>query len=213
MVDQASVRAWLSVGGIPPRELLQRTWSKLVDNEILLRASAAAYYALTAFVPFLAVLVALAAHLAPDITGKSGARGAIGGMTVDEFRATLSRFLPNEAYEVVADEIGRIQKQPPVGLLSVGLAVSLWLASSLFRTVIDTLNRIQGVRETRPSWHLALTAIGLTTIEVVIILGIMVVLVVWPQLRGWLGWTDRAAAGETAASGWSSPPGFSSVSP
>ncbi len=60
---------------------------------------------------------------------------------------TLSRFLPNEAYEVVADEIGRIQKQPPVGLLSVGLAVSLWLASSLFRTVIDTLNRIKGVRE------------------------------------------------------------------
>src|SRR5271157_5466573 len=74
MVDRASVRAWLSVGGIPPRELLQRTWSKLVDNEILLRASAAAYYALTAFVPFLAVIVALAAHLAPDITGESGAR-------------------------------------------------------------------------------------------------------------------------------------------
>jgi membrane protein len=199
MVDRASVHAWLSIGGIPPRELLQRTWSKLVENEILLRASAAAYYALTAFVPFLAVLVALAAHLAPDITGESGARGAIGGMTVDEFRDTLSRFLPDEAYEVVADEIARIQKQPPVGLLSVGLAVSLWLASSLFRTVIDTLNRIQGVRETRPYWHLALTAIGLTALEVVIMLGTMVVLVVWPQLRGWFGWTYRAAVGETAA--------------
>jgi membrane protein len=119
-------------------------------------------------------------------------------MTVDEFRDTLSRFLPNEAYEVVADEIARIQKQPPIGLLSVGLAVSLWLASSLFRTVIDTVNRIQGVRETRPYWHLALTAIGLTALEVVIMLGTMVVLVVWPQLRGWLGWTDRAVAGETA---------------
>ena len=82
-------------------------------------------------------------------------------MTVEEFRDTLSRFLPNEAYEVVADEIARIQKQPPVGLLSVGLAVSLWLASSLVGTVIDTLNRIQGVRETRPYWRLALTAIGL----------------------------------------------------
>ena len=113
MVDRTSVHGWLSVGVIPPRELLQRTWSKLVENQILLRASAAAYYALTGFVPFLAVFVALAAHLAPDITGESGARGALGGTTVDKFRDTLSRFLPDEAYEVVADEIARLQKQPP----------------------------------------------------------------------------------------------------
>ena len=43
-------------GGISLRELLQRTWSKLVENEIRLRASAAAYYALKALVPLLAVL-------------------------------------------------------------------------------------------------------------------------------------------------------------
>jgi membrane protein len=199
MVDRASVHAWLYVGGIPPRELLQRTRSELADNEILLSAAATAYYALTAFVPFLALLVALAAQLAPEITGKPGARDAIGGRTVDEFRDMLSRLLPGEAYEVVAAEIARIQKQPPVGLLSVGLAVSLWLASSLFRTVIGALNRIQGVRETRPWWHLALTAIGLTALEVAVILGTMVVLVIWPQLRGWLGWTDRAVVGETVA--------------
>ena len=53
-------------------------------------------------------------------------------MTVDEFRTALSRFLPEEAYQVVADEIALIQQRPPVGLLSVGLAASLWFASSLF---------------------------------------------------------------------------------
>jgi membrane protein len=199
MVTRASYHPWRSLAGIPAGEFLRRGWSKLVENEILLRASAAAYYALTAFVPFLAVLMALAAHLAPDITGESGARGAIGGMTVDEFRVTLSRFLPDEAYDVVADEISRLQKQPPVGLLSLGLAVSLWLASGLFGTIIDALNRIQGVRETRPYWRLVLTAIGLTAIEAVTVIGTLAVLVFWPHVRGWLGWTDRAGIGETTA--------------
>ena len=91
-------------------------------------------------------------------------------LTVDEFRA-VRRFLPEEAYEVVADEIAHIQNQPPIGFLSLGLAVSLWLVSNLFATVIDGLNRIQGTHETRPYWRLTLTAIALTAIEVVIVLG------------------------------------------
>ena len=199
MVDRASVRLWLSFASIPSVELLRRTWSKLSENEIFLRASAIAYYALTALVPFLAVLVTLAAHLAPDLTSEAGTPGAIGGMTVDEFRAMLSRLLPDQAYDVVADEISRIQKQPPVGLLSLGLGVSLWLASSLFGTVIDAMNRIQGVLETRPYWRLVLTAIGLTVVQAVILLGILIVLVIGPQIRGWFGWPERAGVGKTVA--------------
>ncbi len=199
MVDRRRGVAWLFLRGIPPRKLALLTWSRLIENEILLRASAVAYYAFTAFVPFLAVLLALAAELAPDITGSGAARSAISGLTVDEFRAALARFLPEEAYEVVADEIAHIQNQPPIGFLSLGLAVSLWLVSNLFATVIDGLNRIQGTHETRPYWRLTLTAIALTAIEVVIVLGALIVLVILPQIRGWLGWNSGAPVGRTAA--------------
>jgi membrane protein len=201
MDDRAAIHGWFSLGRRPPRELLRETWSKLVENELLLRASSAAYYALTALVPFLGILVALAAHLAPDITGETNDRGALGIMTVDEFRATPAHFLPDEAYKVVAGEIARIQKQPPFGLLSVGLVVSLWLSSSLFGTIIDALNRILGVEETRPYWRVVLTAVGLTVIAAVILLGTLVVLVIWPEARGGLGWAEPAGGGETAA-GW-----------
>ncbi len=198
MVDRAVGLAGPFSAGLTPRELLKRTWKALNENEIVVRASAAAYYALTAFVPFLAVLITIAAKLAPDITAGSGTQGAIGGLTVDEFRAALSRFLPEEAYQVVADEIALIQQRPPVGLLSVGLAASLWFASSLFGTAIDALNRIHGVRETRPFWRLTVTAIGLTVFEVLIVLGILSIAVIWPTITAGLGWTSPSLVWRTA---------------
>lgn len=175
------------LGGLTLRELLWETWKKIGEHELVTRAAAAAYYALTALVPFLGVLVTLAVQLAPDITGPSGNRGGIGKMTVEEFRLTLSSVLPDQAYEVVAGEIARIQKQP-VGLLSLGLVMSLWLASGFFGTIMDALNRIHGVEETRPYWAFVLTAIGLTVLQAVIMVGTLVTLVAWPLVAGRLGW-------------------------
>ena len=118
----------------------------------------------------------------------------------------MRSFLPEEAYKVVADEIAWIQKQPPLGLLSFGLAVSLWLSSSFFGTLIDALNRIQGVRRDPFLLSAGLTAIGLTVIEVVILLGTLIVLVVWPEFRRVFGPSEPPSGGETVARGWSSPP-------
>src|SRR5262249_5376839 len=146
------------------------------------------YYALTALVPFLAVLVTLGAHLAPDITSPSGTRSPLGDMTVDEFREGLSRLLPPEAYQVVAIEIARIQQEPPVGLLSLGLVLSLWFASSVTWAVMDALNRICDVDETRSYPRLALISVGLTMLQAIIVLGTLSALVVWPQVSTALGW-------------------------
>src|SRR4051812_1794898 len=117
MDDRRSFRTRPGVRSVSPLEVARRTWEQIAEHELLTRAAAASYYALTAFIPFLGVVVTLAAQLAPDITGPSGARSAVGSMTVDEFREGLSRFLPDEGYQVVAGEIARIQKQPPIGLL------------------------------------------------------------------------------------------------
>ncbi|MFO0950706.1 MAG: YihY/virulence factor BrkB family protein [Isosphaeraceae bacterium] len=174
-------------GGLTPLQLARRTWAQASENQLTVHASAAAYYALTALVPFIGLLVTLAAHLVPDITGGSGETGP-GGMTVEEFRLMLSRQLPDEAYQVVAREIARIQKQPPVGLLSVGLVVTLWLSSSISGTIIEASNRILGLPETRPYWWLVVRSAGLTLVEAVIILGSMFLLAVWPELRGPHGW-------------------------
>jgi membrane protein len=196
MADPSFFRAWPGLGGLSPLELARRTWRKMGEHELITRASAAAYYSLTAFVPFLAVVITLAAHLAPDLSGRSGPAGAIGAMTVEQFRDALYRFLPREAYDVVAGEIARLQKQPPVGLLSVGLAVSLWLSSSLAGAIIDASNRIHGVVETRSYLSLTLLAIGLTVLQAAIMLGTLVALVVWPHLSSWVLGSRAGGPGE-----------------
>ncbi len=188
MVEQPSLGSWFSLRGLAPGVLARRIWKKFDEYEIVTRAAAVTYYALTALVPFLAVLLTVAANLAPDLTGASGARSALGGMTVDEFRDELARVLPGPAYDVVAEEIVRIQKHPPFGLLSASLVLCLWFASSVTGAVMDALNRIYGVPETRSYARLTLISLGLTVLEAVIVLATLTVLVIWPQVSSALGW-------------------------
>jgi membrane protein len=168
------------------RELVRRTWRKSVDNDIVNRAAAVAFYAMLALVPFLAVLLALAVGLLPDLTGSSGRRG-MGNLTVQQFDATLREAFPPDVYEIVTEQIAWLQQNPPVGLLSIGLALSLVLASSLFVALGETLNVICGVREYRPFWRLRLVAAGMTLLQAAILLSALVVMVVWPLVPGWLG--------------------------
>lgn len=77
--------------------------------------------------------------------------------------------------------------------------MSLWFASGVFGTIIAAMNRIHGVRETRPYWRLTLTAIGITALQAVIVLGSMFMLAVWPEIRGLLGWTTAKGTAETTA--------------
>lgn len=160
-------------------EITRRTWEAMTENGATTRAGAAAYYALTALVPFLAVVVTLGAQLAPDLTGASGR-----DREQAEFLELLQRNLPSEASDLVADQIGRIQDRPAVGLLSIGIVVSLWLASGLVGTIIDALNRIHGVKETRSYLSLTFTAVALTAVEAFIAIGVLGILVVGPVARG-----------------------------
>jgi membrane protein len=189
----------LSLRGLPPGVVAWRIWKKIEEHEIFTRAAAVTYYALTALVPFLAVLLTVAAHLAPDLTAPSGAVSPLGGMTVDEFRDELSQLLPRPAFDVVADEIARIQKHPPFGLLSVSLVLCLWFASSVTGAVMDALNRIYGVPETRSYARLVLTSLGLTILQTVIVLATLTVLVVWPQVSTALGWRTETSVAHRVA--------------
>jgi len=176
----------LTLGGLSVREVAVRTWALMVKNEIMTRASAVAFYAMLALVPFLALLLTIAVQLLPDLTGMTGAHG-VGDMTVGELQTTLKGFLAPEGYKVVEQTIVEIQKKPPVGLVSIGLLMTIWLASSLFSAIIDAMNRIDGVEETRPFWKMRLTAIFMTLLQAVILVGALVALAVGPLLIGKIG--------------------------
>ena len=194
------LKAALGLGGLSVRELVVRTWQRVIANEIMTRAAAVSFYAMLALVPFLGLVLTLTAQLLPDVTGTGGKTVGIGNMTTEQFRDTLREVFPNEAYKVVEDQIGRLQnrKRPHFGLLVFGFAVTVWLASSLFIAVIDAMNRIYGVTETRSYPKIYLTAFGMTILQAVMLVGSLLAIVLWPQIVGWFGFTGSTAVLATA---------------
>ena len=196
MFPPLRLREALGLGGLTPRELAFRTWRAIDDHEIQTRAAAVAFYAMLALVPFLGLILTLAVQLLPDLTGASEKARGIGNMTVEQFRTILDRTLPAEASKEIERQLSRLQSEPPVGLISIGLAITLWLASSLFVAVIDAMNRIYGVRERRGFFKLRLIAILMTVLQAAILVGSLLVIVAWPYILRRLG---LGASGEFLA--------------
>lgn len=194
MFPPLRLREALALGGLSVRELLVRTWTKINEHEIWTRAAAVSYYAMLALVPFLALVLTVTVRLLPDVTGRSGKVVGIGNLTVGQLRTTLQSMFPREAYDVIHGELANLQKAPHPGLISISVLVTIWLASSLFAAVIDAMNRIYGVVETRPIWRIRLTAIVMTIVQAVILVGSLVTIVAWPQIMGLVGLDAPAAA-------------------
>ncbi len=180
------LRAALTLGGLTVRELAVRTWHKINENEIMTRAAAVAFYAMLALVPLLGLIVTLAVQLLPDVSGQTP---GVGNLTVNQFESTLKTLFPPEAYRVVEAEVGRLQKSPPFGLISFGLAMTLWLASSLFVAIIDAMNRIYGVVETRSFLRVRVTAVLMTIVQSSLLVGSLLAIVAGPQIASWLGFS------------------------
>ncbi|HWE37585.1 MAG TPA: YihY/virulence factor BrkB family protein [Isosphaeraceae bacterium] len=184
MFPPLRLRSALSLGGLHPRELAIRVWKRMVEHEITTRAAAVAFYAMLATVPFLALMLTILVQLLPDVTGW---RKGMSSMTVHQLEESIRHLFPREVSGLVMDQIARIQAHPPVGLLSVGVVIALWLASSLYLAIIDAMNRVFGVTETRSLLRLRLAAILMTIVQATVLIGSLVVIVAWPQILRALG--------------------------
>jgi membrane protein len=166
----------MNLGGLTLMEASRRTWAKIVEHEILTRAAAITFYAIAALVPFLALVFLLGAHLLPWIAH---------GESVDPVEP-LEMLLPPEAAAMLGGELENIRQRPSPGLLSFGTIALLWLSSSLFVAVMDAMNRIMGVEETRPYWKQRAVAVAMTLILAVILIAVLASTILWPQILGWL---------------------------
>ena len=186
MFPPLRLRAALSLGGLSVRELAVRTWRKMNEHEVMTRASAVAFYAMLAAVPFLGLVLILIVQLLPDLSRHVGANG-MGDRTLHQLEATLAELFPRDITRIVAEQVVRIQKEPPVGLLSVGVLILLWSASTLYTAVIDALNRIAGVKDRRSYVKIRLVATLMAIVEATILVGSLVAIVGWSWILRKLG--------------------------
>jgi len=161
-------------------QIAGHTWNDVIENEIFTRASAIAFGAMMAAVPFLALVITLGALLLP-------AAGVESKELLHALESLLGTVFPDDAHQVIEEQIARLHGGQPIAVLSISLAITIWLASGLYAAVIDGLNRIYGVRDTRPYWKFRLTAIWMTVVQSVILLAAVAAIFAFPYLVEWVG--------------------------
>lgn len=182
------LRSAFNLGGLTARQLASRTWCQISKNSLMSRAAAVAFYAMLALVPFLALVLTLTVKALPDLSETRFAqRQDLGTQTVSEFERTLEQSFPSEAVGLIKGQIEQIQEGGRLDLLSFGLLVTIWLASTLFLEIMDSLNAVHGVSESRPIWRLRLQAIALTLVQATILIAALVSIVAWPQIIEMIG--------------------------
>jgi membrane protein len=164
--------------------LAKLTWEQVFQHEVMTRASAIAFSSMMAAVPLLVLAGFICVHLLPDLTG-SGVRG-IGNLTAEQLHASLRAFFPDMVYQVVAQELAHMQSHPPAAVLSFTVPLAVWTSSSAFADIIDAINRIYGVTETRSFLRRRITAIVMALVQSVILFACITVVLVWPHFVEWL---------------------------
>jgi membrane protein len=113
-------------------------------------AAGLAFYFLLAFFPFLLFLVAIVT-IVPGVEGLT-----------DWLLQTAATFLPPSAWTLAEGVIRGLLGQPRSGLVSLGVVLALWSASSGFTSLMECLNVAFGVTERRAWWETRLEALWLT---------------------------------------------------
>jgi membrane protein len=140
---------------IPPRgwkEVLQRVYSEVSDDRILLIAAGITFYGLLALFPGLAALVSVYGFFADPVS-------------VASHLQALSNFLPQDAINVIGTQLDRLARLPASGLtvgFAVGLAVALWSANSGMKAMFEGLNVAYGEKEERGFFRLTTISLFFT---------------------------------------------------
>ena len=103
---------------------------------------------------------------------------------------TLALMLPEGSFQIVQDQIARVLAKGTAalgGTFLFGLALALWSANAGVKAIIDALNVVYEVRETRSFIRLNLLSLALTTGGIVALLLMVSAVVAFPLAFNHLG--------------------------
>ncbi len=160
---------------------------EFIEDDMTTYAAALAYQTLFSLFPFVLFLVALLGFLQIP---------AFFDWLLDQARTVL----PEQAMGIVEQVIGQIRGQSSGGLLSLGIIIALWAASSAVRMLMNALNAAYDVAEDRPAWKRYLLSIFYTLILAVVIILAVGLMLVGPQVMEWL--VDQIGLGPLFVTLW-----------
>lgn len=153
-------------------ELMKRAIREFGEDEMETYAAALAFRGLFSLFPFLLFLVAVVGYL--DLQS-----------FYDWLRGQAALLLPPQAMEQVDGVIVQFEQQKS-GLFSIAILLALWTASAGFRMAMVAMNRAYDVHEGRPFWKLYPLSLLYTVGLAAMLLSAAALMVVGPNLMGWL---------------------------
>jgi membrane protein len=121
-----------------PVSVVRQAIQEFISHDMLSYAAALSFYALFSLLPFTFFLLALLGFL--DLSD-----------LFDAFRERAETFFSDDTMQQMNLILDQLQHRRP-GLLSFGAIIALWASSSLARATMRALNKVHGVKETRPPW-------------------------------------------------------------
>jgi membrane protein len=149
------------------RELFRITWREAVQTNIANRAAELAFWFLLGFFPMLLSVVSMVSTLSSASDSQNILMKYVGEV------------LPSAASNLVRQVLAETANS---GRAWFALLFALWSSSSATAGLIDTLNEIYGVKESRPWWHCRLIAVGLALAMGVLLTAALTVVVYGPAV-------------------------------
>ena len=143
-----------------------KAFKDLDQNHLLAFAGSLAYYFFMSLIPFLILLASLLVYT--HIPG-----------LFDYILGGMSRLVPAESMTMVRKVIDDMINTKSAGVLSFGIAGTIWSASGGFSAMIEALNVAYDVQEGRPFWKTRSLAVLLT-----VIVGCLVVVLLFAMFFG-----------------------------
>lgn len=154
-----------TLSGYSLKEVAGRTWEEVRKDDVFARAAQLAYYFFLALFPFLICVIASLSVFGLADRGRE---------LVFQFFAGA---LPPSAFELLNATFTDVIRASGPLKMSFGLVVSLWSASMGMIAVMDTLNSVYDVKESRSLLKQYALAVGLTLgIALLLVISVVIVL-------------------------------------
>ena len=168
-----SVRSYFKLGNARYKELGKQVLREISEDGCTSYAAGMAYYLLFALFPFFLFLTTLIGYLpVPNL--------------LDFILTNMARFLPEQAYTLLEDNIRSLFGNKKGGLLSLGFVLALWTSSSAITSIMEVMNRLYEVREGRSFWKVRLVAAVLVVALAVLFIGALILLMFGPKIGSFI---------------------------
>ncbi|MBM7567406.1 YihY/virulence factor BrkB family protein [Paenibacillus sacheonensis] len=137
-------------------------YCRFQDDDVQAMGAQLTYYLILSFFPFLIFIIAVL---------------SFADLTVSDVIERISPVMPDLSTKTITDVFQEIQNSRSGSLLSLGLLVTIWSASSGVSAVMKALNKAYDVEETRPFWKVKAYSLLFTVVLALVIVFSLVMLI------------------------------------